>query len=146
MLFILLSVIPFIITRKHAHHASKLRPVVTYDRLNVSNHELKKILRNELVDVLPAISEQFETNFRNRNIDFDNYRDLIFVSKRVRQNGGRKKIEYTVTEKIIPKNNEIEQTKYVNNDITVWYVVSFFFLLGLGFTFLLKYKKINIIK
>ncbi|KKO75076.1 hypothetical protein AAJ76_3300019330 [Vairimorpha ceranae] len=123
---------------KHRHNFNKAKSMITYDKLNIPNDELEKFLRNELVEVLPLINDQIKENFRRRNIDFSNYRDFIFVKRSAKQLNGKKKVEYTITEKIVPK-NRIYDTENSNISYTsIFSCVALFFLLGLSYILLMK--------
>lgn len=135
MLFEIVILFSLCLANRHSNS------IVTLNKFAVNNHDIKKILRHELIDVLPLINEQFETNFRNRNIDFANYRDVFFVSKKVSYFGNKKKVEYKISEKILPK--KIPE-KY--HTFFIWSFISLFFIVGVSFTFFIKYKKLSMLK
>lgn len=123
-------------------HGSKRNRVVTYNKINISNEDLKKFLRNELNDVLPLISDQLDDKFRNRNVDLNSYRDIIMVSKRVQNRGGKRMVEYTINEKIVPRTNISEgPVKKDGNHLAVVLCISIMFLAGVGYILFIKMVK-----
>jgi hypothetical protein len=105
------------------HRSKRRNKIVTYNKINIASEDLKKFLRNELNDVLPLISDQLDDKFRNRNVDLNNYRDIIMVSKRVQHKGGKRMIEYTINEKIVPKTDLSEGLVKKRGNHLGWYFV-----------------------
>lgn len=124
-------------------HGSKRRnKFSTYNKVNMTNKDLKRFLRNELNEVLPFIGDHLDNRLKNRNVDLNNYRDIFMISKHVHQKGGKRMIEYTINEKIVPRTDRLEMpAEKEGNHLAIALCISIMFLAGLGYILFIKMVK-----
>jgi len=74
------------------------------ERIITDPKDLSTVLDYELNDVSLKTKERISNTLkRNRNYNSNEYRDLIFIKKRITESGRQKIINVNVSEKLIPK-------------------------------------------
>lgn len=120
---------------------------ITQGKLTANSENLNGILHKELDDISVELGNKITNaigQMREDNIDREKYKEVIFIKKRILNDGNKKIVNVNVSEKLIPKNEPVfgNDFKYepISRDFgTRAFLAGFLFLIaGLIFTTSLK--------